>query len=174
MYVISIKQFRSLFIQNENDYVFDKYTLITSTYFRRIFILDFPCIILPTLLSATTNSESLAYLHFSIITISSGAIIWNLTSRHGFRWNEIYTRIKEFPNIKVENRFEFLSSFKAYTLIGTVISILAVDFTVYPRRFCKTETYGTGLMDAGVGLFIVSNAVVSPEARSKTLQGQNR
>lgn len=140
----------------------------------KIFILDFPCIILPTLLSATANSESLAYLHFSIITIASGAIIWNLTSRHGFRWNEIYTKIKEFPNTKVENRFEFLSSFKAYTLIGTVISILAVDFTVYPRRFCKTETYGTGLMDAGVGLFIVSNAVVSPEARSKILQGQNR
>ena len=84
------------------------------------------------------------------------------------------TKLKGFPSAGMENKFQFISDFKTYTLIGTVISILAVDFTVYPRRFCKTETYGTGLMDAGVGLFIVSNAVVSPEARNKITNSGSR
>ena len=52
-------------------------------------------------------------------------------------------------------------------MVAAVISILAVDFTLFPRRFCKAETFGTGLMDIGVGAFVVSNAIVSPEARNR-------
>ena len=59
----------------------------------------------------------------------------------------------------------FIGSFRAYVLITTAIAILAVDFVIFPRRFAKAETYGSGLMDMGVGAFIISNAIVSPEAR---------
>lgn len=31
-------------------------------------------------------------------------------------------------------------------MIVTSLSILAVDFTIFPRRYAKTETYGTGLV----------------------------
>ena len=48
---------------------------------------------------------------------------------------------------------------------ATAIGILAVDFAVFPRRLAKTETYGTGLMDVGVGAFMFSNAIVSHEAK---------
>ena len=65
----------------------------------------------------------------------------------------------------VDNKKRFLSNFRAYVNIATAISILAVDFTIYPRRFAKTETYGTGLMDVGVGSFMIANAVVSQDAR---------
>lgn len=51
-------------------------------------------------------------------------------------------------------------------MLVTCVSILAVDFKVYPRRYAKTETYGTGLMDVGVGSFVVVNALVSREARN--------
>ncbi|CAC5386223.1 PIGW [Mytilus coruscus] len=141
---------------------------------RRIFMIDFLCLVLPTLLSATTHSESLYFLFSSVLVVASGSIILQCYRIPSLSWKYAKTRVKDFPAIEINDRFQFISNFKAYTLIGTVISILAVDFTVFPRRFCKTETYGTGLMDAGVGLFIVSNAVVSPEARNKMTQGQNR
>lgn len=56
-------------------------------------------------------------------------------------------------------------------MIVTTISILAVDFPCYPRRFGKTETYGVSLMDVGVGSFLFSNAVVygAVEARKHAL-----
>ena len=61
----------------------------------------------------------------------------------------------------------FISAFRANVNLATAASILAVDFVIFPRRFCKAETYGTGLMDVGVGAYIISNAIVSPEARDK-------
>lgn len=87
---------------------------------------------------------------------------------------DLKTQLQTFLECPIDERLTFISNFKAFTLIGTVVAILAVDFTVFPRRFCKTETYGTGMMDAGVGLFIMSNAIVSPEARSKQYPGHQR
>lgn len=50
-------------------------------------------------------------------------------------------------------------------MILTCLSILAVDFKVFPRRFAKTELFGIGLMDIGVGTFIISSAFTSKFAR---------
>ena len=51
--------------------------------------------------------------------------------------------------------------FRACQAVFTGICILAVDFRAFPRRFCKTETYGYSLMDMGVGSFVVGNAMIS-------------
>ncbi|KAJ8893029.1 hypothetical protein PR048_005610 [Dryococelus australis] len=43
-------------------------------------------------------------------------------------------------------------------------TIILIDFTIFPRRFAKTQSFGFSLMDVGVGGFIFTNAIVAPEA----------
>ncbi len=54
---------------------------------------------------------------------------------------------------------------RGYVLVVTCIAILAVDFPVFPARFAKTEVYGYGLMDMGLGLFLIANALTSADVR---------
>eukprot|EP01121_Diplochlamys_sp_Union-15-3_P009589 TRINITY_DN2614_c0_g1_i1.p1 TRINITY_DN2614_c0_g1~~TRINITY_DN2614_c0_g1_i1.p1 ORF type:complete len:454 (+),score=30.63 TRINITY_DN2614_c0_g1_i1:43-1404(+) len=59
----------------------------------------------------------------------------------------------------------FLNNYRSSMMLITCLSILAVDFPIFPRKFAKTESYGVSLMDIGVGSFIISFAMVSNIAR---------
>ena len=63
------------------------------------------------------------------------------------------------------SRLPCVTLLRSYINLFTAIAILAVDFTIFPRRLAKTETFGTGLMDIGVGIFLVAHAISAPEAR---------
>ncbi|XP_075151142.1 phosphatidylinositol glycan anchor biosynthesis class W a [Haematobia irritans] len=115
-----------------------------------VFLLEFIVISIPAILSVNIVNKHTPYI-VAIATLILGIIIWqsNCLQRASCRLYEFGHRPSLFTLLRT------------HINLLTALCILAVDFKSFPRKFRKHRTYGAGLMDVGIGLFVFSMAIVS-------------
>ena len=132
------------------------FIIIIFIFFSFAFFYEFLAVMLPGLLSFTILSE---YFSAVLIPILLLVVVLPLLPRTG-SIIKVQSFLKSLPFPK---RPPFLTVLRTWVNIYTSICILAVDFHVFPRRLAKAESYGTGLMDIGVGMFIINHGMVVKE-----------
>ena len=126
-------------------------SLISSSilnFFLENFFLVIPIVCICTLLSSLNHLS-----HY---------IIWFITFLIYFTKQSLPIKTVELSHKSYSRIIEI---FRGQILIVTCICILAVDFSIFPRRYAKTENNGYSPMDLGVGLFALAHGMVSSEAR---------
>lgn len=63
------------------------------------------------------------------------------------------------------HEYTVVSQFRGCVLLLACVTILAVDFPIFPRQMAKTERQGYSVMDLGVGAFVVANALAAPQTK---------
>lgn len=141
------------------------YNLITSYAGNKMtFPVDFALNCITILLSITLYSNSTNTLH--LLTIVPGILVAILK----VCGQKDKTPKKRTPHEKHNTgkellvRKPFITAYRSHMLVITNFAILAVDFKMFPRRFAKVETWGTSLMDLGVGSFVFSMGLASSRA----------
>jgi len=163
--------FLSTYMSAVLTYLMHQKVLISSKFVScLLFLVDFITVIVPFVLCVTIFSDihvvvSQIFLLGLFICVACFCIAY----RPVFSRENGCTLL---ASLVVTSRRPFVTNFRAIMNLLTAICILAVDFKVFPRRFAKTETFGYGLMDTGVGLFVVSNAIVAPEALGYKVKSQ--
>ncbi|XP_067394224.1 phosphatidylinositol-glycan biosynthesis class W protein [Emydura macquarii macquarii] len=131
-------------------------------------LLDFTVLVAPFLLACTILSPVLPLLPITTAAFCAGLFYKIYNRRNHYIGTPLKHIINNFLKTGLEPGYiPSVTMFRVSVNILTAINILAVDFPQYPRRYAKTETYGTGAMDFGVGAFIFGNALVCPEVRQK-------
>ncbi|NXN21855.1 PIGW protein, partial [Nycticryphes semicollaris] len=132
-------------------------------------LLDFLVLVSPLVLSCTVLSP-IIFLVPIIIAAFCARIFSKIYSQRKHKSRVPFRQtVQEFQETYLDPEYiPAITVFRVYVNLLTSISILAVDFPQYPRRYAKAETYGTGVMDLGVGAFIFGNALVCPEVRQKS------
>uniref|UniRef100_A0ACD5VNS0 Uncharacterized protein n=1 Tax=Avena sativa TaxID=4498 RepID=A0ACD5VNS0_AVESA len=126
-------------------------------YYFSVLAVDYITVVLPILLFFTALAEWTYICAIFLVIVISIYIMFKRSQCH------LKSRQHNLPSLRTD-----VSSYRVSVVLVTCLSILAVDFKIFPRRYAKAETYGCGIMDLGVGSFVVANALVSRQARNIT------
>jgi phosphatidylinositol glycan class W len=140
------------------------------------FLLELLVFIMPIIISFTFTEYAPSMLAFALLVSLLLNVGQRFTMRDNMRKHARKLKARHFLLLYQGKPLPFLSAFRSCMMLSTIICILAVDFTVFPRHNAKTESFGMSLMDLGVGTFVFSLAVVSPTARKamKKLKPQHK
>jgi len=106
----------------------------------------------------------LAVLQVSLVTTQDSFEIGSkVLITLAFCFYKFYNKPTRTVDSKVTS--SLLTTYRTTIYMLTIISILAVDFPLFPRAFCKTEEYGYGLMDLGTASFVLMSSLTSGYAR---------
>ncbi|KAK0734811.1 GWT1-domain-containing protein [Lasiosphaeria miniovina] len=123
-------------------------------------VVDFLLNVGALLLSVTLYSA--APLLLNVLLLATAAFVYTLPPSQGRRKKPRRppTAAPKAAPLGVLSTKPFLTSYRGNMMVVTCICILAVDFRLFPRRYAKVETWGTSLMDMGVGSFVFSAGLV--------------
>ena len=134
-------------------------------YNASAYIIDFLLNVGALLFATTLYSSNLILLNAFII--SPAALLYLLPLSSSIQRKPLKPPPKTAPDRQIPQKLDelpvrpFVTAYRGTMMVVTCIAILAVDFRIFPRRFAKVETWGTSLMDMGVGSFVFSAGLVS-------------
>lgn len=136
-----------------------------------LFVVQFFFDVLLILQAITISSNRIASLYAYALIPGFLALLWTSISnlKKGKRDKPKDKKDKPKDGVLLGKK-AFITGYRAQMMVITNLAILAVDFHAFPRRFGKVETWGTSLMDLGVGLFVFSMGLANSRAviRKKT------
>ena len=144
-------------------------TLIHSEKSNVQYMIDFALNWVALLLSVTIYAGDPYLLNTLILLPCLLAFTYGKLSSSNKPSNSTYNKKRTNSQGFLLEKKPYITAYRGGMLILTAIAILAVDFPIFPRRFAKVETWGTSLMDLGVGSFVFSNGIVSSRTLLKNL-----
>ena len=110
----------------------------------------FPMLMIQTSLVSSVYGQCALLIGMSILSHSI-----SITPSRRDATGTTKTRSDHIPTATTRHRPLSLSIHRSCLYLMTSIAILAVDFPLFPREYCKTEIGGYGFMDLGASGFVI-------------------
>ena len=130
---------------------------------------EFSLLTLPLLFGLTCCSDPPYSWGMAAAMAAAAAALWLIVTGRSKKGAAMRSSGRlAHERVSDRRQLPFVTNYRSAMLLTTAVCILAVDFPVFPRRHAKTENFGYGLMDIGVGSFVFAAGLVSQEARRGT------